>query len=384
MSQTVLQGNTAVFSVAANGATPLAYQWFFNSAPIPLASNSTAMSLSLVVSSAQGKDVGEYFAVVTNQFGRATSAVVTLTVTNSSGQPLGPTNPPVITQQPANVIANEGTNVSFSVIATGAPPITYQWYFSSNAISAAVNPTAIQSTFTLTNVQGSNAGFYQAVASNAFGMATSIFASLTVTNTNGVIFLPGNTNGIPLSNSPPIITQQPTNQTVRTNATNSVTFTVLAQGASPLSYFWRFNSNVIDGATNATAASNTLVVSNLVLVVTNFYDVIVSNEFGSVTSAVARLVVTTNAAGGGPPCPIPGGCDEYYTPEVRLGTVMITEKGVIVPVSGARPGRKLVLEYKDRLSDPEWISLGTNDAAEVLFDPTPPIDRSRYYRVRAE
>ena len=39
----------------------------------------------------------------------------------------------------------------------------------------------------------------------------------------------------------------------------------------------------------------------------------------------------------------------------------------------------------EKLTDPAWKPLGTNDSGELkLVDPNPPRDRSRFYRVRAE
>jgi hypothetical protein len=309
----------------------------------------------------------------------ATSALANLTVTNSGGQPIG-TNAPGFAQQPANVLAIEGTNVVFSVNATGAPPITYQWYFFSNAISAAT-----QSVFILTNVQGSNAGFYQAVASNTFGTATSIFASLTVTNTNGMIFLPGGTNGIPLSNSPPIITQEPTNQNA--TASNTVIIVVGANGAMPLFYQWRYRTNPaapptdISPATNPSATNASLTFSNAAVTNTGFYDVVVTNSFGSATSAIARLLVT-------PPLPCPT-CDlksgSFAAENLWIESIIAHAEGVTIQVSGGGNYTKLVLEYKEQLGDAEWKVLSTHDATELkLVDPKPPMDRSRYYRVRAE
>src|SRR5204863_1722209 len=108
---------------------------------------------------------------------------------------------------------------------------------------------------------------------------------------------------------------------------------------------------------------------------TNFYDVVITNEIGSITSVIASLIVTNSR-----PCPGGGLCDELPAPEVRLGAVTLTDKGMLVPVLSALPAqRKLVLEYKDALAEPAWKPLSTNDSSELkLLDPNPPLDRSRY------
>jgi Immunoglobulin domain len=53
-----------------------------------------------------------------------------------------------------------------------------------------------------------------------------------------------------LAQAQPIITSQPTNQTVE--AGRSVTFAVTATGSPPLSYQWLFNDTPILRATNST------------------------------------------------------------------------------------------------------------------------------------
>ncbi len=74
-NQTVYPGQDATFTVSAAGFLPLAYQWRFNSTPIPGATNS-----SCTISNAQLTNAGPYDVVVTNAAGSVTSAVATLTL----------------------------------------------------------------------------------------------------------------------------------------------------------------------------------------------------------------------------------------------------------------------------------------------------------------
>src|SRR5258706_1544852 len=83
---------------------------------------------------------------------------------------------------------------------------------------------------------------------------------------------------------PPIITGQPTNQHLAQGGNTS--FTVSAAGSAPLAYQWRFNGASLPSATTSAVA--------LTGVTTNeagYYDVIVSNPYGSATSVVATLTV---------------------------------------------------------------------------------------------
>ncbi|MDX6694270.1 MAG: hypothetical protein QOF02_1873 [Blastocatellia bacterium] len=86
----------------------------------------------------------------------------------------------------------------------------------------------------------------------------------------------------------PVINIHPSSQTV--NAGQSVTFTVAASGATPLSYQWQRNGVNIGGATSS---------SYTIAAVTNAdngaqFRVVVSNSFGSVTSNSATLSVPSN------------------------------------------------------------------------------------------
>src|SRR6185369_12332537 len=84
---------------------------------------------------------------------------------------------------------------------------------------------------------------------------------------------------------PPAITSDPTN-VVATNG-DLVLFSVVAQGSEPFSYLWYFNeTNVLAEATNAT-----LVLSNVTPADAGSYAAVVTNAYGSRTSASATLTV---------------------------------------------------------------------------------------------
>lgn len=82
----------------------------------------------------------------------------------------------------------------------------------------------------------------------------------------------------------PVIVDGPTNQTVVVG--QKASFAVTVSGAAPLSYRWRREGNPIVSATNATFA-----ITNVVSADAGNFDVVVSNSFGSATSAVAVLTV---------------------------------------------------------------------------------------------
>jgi hypothetical protein len=85
-------------------------------------------------------------------------------------------------------------------------------------------------------------------------------------------------------NVAPEIVLQPSNVTIAQGL--PAQFTVAASGFPSPTYQWRFNGVDIAGATTATNVISQASIQNA-----GAYDVIVSNPLGSVTSAVARLVV---------------------------------------------------------------------------------------------
>ncbi|HJQ32413.1 MAG TPA: immunoglobulin domain-containing protein [Pyrinomonadaceae bacterium] len=165
VSQTVSAGANVSFSVAADGTAPLSYQWQKNGAAISGATSST-----LNLSNVQGTDSGSYRVVVSNAAGSATSTTAVLNVLT------GPVAP-AITSQPASQTVVTGGSALFNVIATGTAPLSYQWYKDGSLISGATS-----SSFSLSNVQATDAGGYSVVVSNAAGTANSNTAALTVTD----------------------------------------------------------------------------------------------------------------------------------------------------------------------------------------------------------
>lgn len=92
----------------------------------------------------------------------------------------------------------------------------------------------------------------------------------------------------------PAITRQPQSLTVVAGA--EVTFSVAATGRAPLQYQWRRNQEPWPGATDAV-----LVLAAVRPEDAGAYQVVVSNDSGSVTSGVAQLTVTDTPPVGEPP-----------------------------------------------------------------------------------
>src|SRR5467141_1490918 len=168
---------------------------------------------------------------------------------------------PTITTQPGNQIATAGQTATFTVVATGTAPLSYQWRKSGVNIAGAA---AASYTTPATTTADSGANF-DVVVSNTAGTVTSVAATLTVN---------------PAAVAPTIITQ-PGNQTV--TAGQTAAFTVVAAGAAPLSYQWQKNGVNIAGATSTSYTTPATTTSDNGAT----FAVVVSNTAGTVTSAAA-------------------------------------------------------------------------------------------------
>ena len=94
---------------------------------------------------------------------------------------LFPPSPPVITTQPASQIVTVGASATFTVTATGPPPVNYFW--SRNGVFIA---GATASNYTTNNVQLSDSGSqFSCLVSNTYGTTLSSNAVLTVISPPG-------------------------------------------------------------------------------------------------------------------------------------------------------------------------------------------------------
>ncbi len=90
-----------------------------------------------------------------------------------------------VLEQPASQTVRQGSNATFSVTATGAAPLSYQWQFNGTDLAGATSPY-----LTIADAQTMNAGGYSVVVTNLAGSVTSSNAVLTVLPTGGTVTLP--------------------------------------------------------------------------------------------------------------------------------------------------------------------------------------------------
>jgi hypothetical protein len=117
-------------------------------------------------------------------------------------------------------------------------------------------------------------------------------AALLFTNLNDDI---GQSRQFSLSiSSPPIITQQPTNQAALDGATTI--FNVGISGGLPLSFQWQYDSNnLTDGANILGSTTTNLTISNVAQTNAGAYRLVVTNAAGMVASTDAFLTIIPSA-----------------------------------------------------------------------------------------
>jgi hypothetical protein len=251
-NQSVSSGQTATFNVVATGTAPLSYQWKKAGTNI-----SGATSASYTTPATTSADDGSQFQVaVGNSMGNVTSNMATLTVNV----------PPSITTQPSNQTVNAAQTATFTVVASGTAPLSYQWQKAGANISGATSASYTTPATVFTD----NGSQFAVVVSNLAGNITSHATTLTV-------------------NALPFITTQPSNQTV--SAGQTATFAVAASGTAPLSYQWQKGGANISGATSASYTTPATAPADS----GSHFDIVISNSLGNATSNTVTLTVNSSA-----------------------------------------------------------------------------------------
>jgi hypothetical protein len=235
-------GQNDTLSVTVSNQKPVFYQWYF----VP--ANNTGQA-------------GAYAEAI-NDF------VYGATVTNGG---FGYGNSPNIT-----FVGGGGSGASgFATVSNGVVTditVTNAGYGYTSVPSVVIDPPSgflfgqTNSFLIISNANQNNLGNYFVVISNLSGSVTSSVVNLTLLY-------------------PPSITNQPQDQVATAYGTAS--FDVGVSGTSPLSYQWLFQgTNLPNSETYALSVTN-VTPDNL-----GTYAVIVSNDYGSVTSSIANLYLS--------------------------------------------------------------------------------------------
>ena len=275
---------------------------------------------------------------ITNGFQAGTNMLEFVT---SNGSPTGPTAlrvelrgvglplPPGLPQilgQPQDQLAQQSGNATFEVVASGAPPLTYQWYLGTSALTDETNRL-----LRLTSVDMPDEGGYRVIVSNGSGPVTSAVATLTV-------------------NRPPTISP--------IAAGTAQDHALVLQVAKLLLY-----AGDPDGDTPAVAGagpgsaqggSASLGTTNVTYTPPSGYvgpdafDLLISDGRGGMTTGTVTVTVTSGGA---------VSMNIVYGPVVTGGVFNVRFAGV--------PGYTYTIESTDTLVDPVWVAI-TNLVAPVV------------------
>ncbi len=257
-SQTNAPGSAVEFRVAVSGTAPFGYQWRKDGVAV-----AGGLAPAYMIASVTPDHAGAYCCVVTNVGGGVTSRVAILSVITTNENPVS-TAPGIVTQ-PQSATVDPGAAIGFSVTVTGTAPLAYQWQKNGVAILGAA-----AARYSIPAAAQRDEGNYRCVVQNMAGVITSAVARLTV-------------------NDPPALVEQPAVQRVRRGA--AATFGVTATGLAPLTYQWRKDGVALTGAT-----ADRYTVAAAERSAAGYYDCVVNNKLGAVTSAPARLII--KACGG--------------------------------------------------------------------------------------
>ncbi len=185
---------------------------------------------------------------------------VTLTVSTTSA--------PAITMQPASQTVTAGQTATFTVAATGAAPMTYQWQKSGVNISGA---TSSSYTTPVTST-GNSGSTYDVVVTNSAGTVTSASATLTV-NAAATLVLNASPTTVAFGNV-----------TLPNSSTQNITLT--NSGSSPVTIS---NVMIAGPGFNASGGNGVILSAGQTTTITATFDP------STAGSAAGTLTVTSNA-----------------------------------------------------------------------------------------
>ena len=378
-------GDNAVFSTVASGTGPFNYVWLKDGTLISGQNDS-----SLTLNNVSASDAATYSVIVSGACGSVTNSA-TLTV-----------NVPVtVTVPPMNQTTVKGSNVTFSVTATGTG-LSYQWLFGGSVIGA-------ENSLMLNSVTAGQAGVYTVIVSGVCGSVTNsatltvnvpvtvtvppmnqttvvgsnVTLSVTATGTglsyqwlhNNSVIGTGSSltlnnvtagqagvytvivSGVcgSVTNSATLTVNVPVTATALTNLVccqgDNATFSTVASGTGPFNYVWLKNGNSISGQNDSSLTLNNVSTNDAAT-----YSVIVSGACGSVTNS-ATLTVNLPMA---PTLSIVYQGDGSGTVSASYGFSGQGNSGVRISASGGVPGQRYVLQFSTDLIN--WSTVSTNTA----------------------
>lgn len=193
------------------------------------------------------------------------------------------------TGEPSHVGISTSHSIWYSWTATNTGPVTFDTIASGFDTLLGIYTGASVNALTLVtndNNSAGNVGWSRVVfpASNGVTYRIALAGGL---GTNGIVKLNWSVAASPVITSQPLGTNAPAGATV--------SFAVFASGSGPFNYKWLHQGNELANNKNISGAqSATLTIGKIQSSDSGSYSVIITNNFGSVTSAPATLIVLDN------------------------------------------------------------------------------------------
>jgi hypothetical protein len=334
------QGTTATLTARATGNPTPTYQWFKGATAI-----AGATSASLTLANVQPTDAATYTVRATNSGGAVTSEDVLVTVANlgtdgsvaiaggdgrvinanyspttgvlgggvtsgGAGAVVAPKLDGIVSK--SDLLLEIGKPATLSIVATGSPTPTYQWFRNGTAIAGATGTT-----YSIASVGVSDAGSYTVVATNSAGSTTSASVGVSATTLTGgggnlVIATSGGTSvtgtvdattgavtaGVTTAPAgggglAPAIPGLTARGGLFLNQGASATLSASASGNPSPMFQWLKDGATIAGATQASFTLNNVQPGDAAL-----YSVRATNSAGTVTSDTVAVTVANLGADG--------------------------------------------------------------------------------------
>jgi alpha-tubulin suppressor-like RCC1 family protein len=177
---------------------------------------------------------------------------------------------PLILRPPIGGTFYSGRDLVLKAKVVGTAPLSLQWFKNGNPIPGGNNETLL-----LTFAQPSDAGSYHLIASNALGVAQSVAVPVTI------------------ADQAPVLMSQLQSRFAYYGSPFSVGASVI--GSGPITFTW------LQNGTPTYSGTNDLVFDRALPQHGGAYQLIVSNPFGSVTSAVSLITFSRVANWGSGP-----------------------------------------------------------------------------------
>lgn len=260
--QSSLAGGSATFSIVATGGSRLTYQWQKNGSNLSDAGHYAGCTTPfLKIASIDANDLANYRCLVSNPYGNQASDEAALRILTVN-----------ITQHPALQNVCPATDVQFAVSAEGQGALTYQWQKDGADLSNVTDYSGVTTaTLTVLQADAGDEGNYRCAVTDSTSTAYSNAAALFVA-------------------AAPVMTQQPSSQTVEAGAT--AVFSVVASGEGALTYQWQKNQqDLANGGHYAGCTTATLTVSSVDASDEANYRCLVSSGCGGTISDEATLSI---------------------------------------------------------------------------------------------